>query len=97
MTSQAAEAATRAFVEEVLRTGLMLSDLLGGLLDDLPADAFPGENPGEVLLEMLVGTVLPVTKAAGIDSVQQATTLLGATADRTLLDLRAALDQRRDR
>lgn len=95
MTSQAAEAATRAFIEEVLRTGLMLSDLLGGLLDDLPADTFPGENPGEVLLEMLVGTVLPVTEAAGIDAVQQGTTLLGAIADRTVLDLRAALDQRR--
>ena len=70
----------------------MLSDLLAGLLEDLPDDAFPGENPGEVLVEMLAGTALPVTEAAGGKAVRQATTLLGAVADRTVSDLRAALD-----
>ena len=70
----------------------MLSDLLAGLLEDLPDDAFPGENPGEVLVEMLAGTALPVTEAAGGQTVRQATNLLGAVADRTLSDLRAALD-----
>ena len=70
----------------------MLSDLLAGLLEDLPDDAFPGENPGEVLVEMLAGTALPVTEAAGGKAVRQATNLLGAVADRTLSDLRAALD-----
>jgi hypothetical protein len=59
MGAEPAEPAARAFVEELLRTGIMLSDLLGDLLDVLAADAFPGENPGEVLVDMLVGTVLP--------------------------------------
>jgi hypothetical protein len=43
----------RGFVEEIVRTGLILSDLLSRLLDDLPKDAFPGEDRVEVLLEML--------------------------------------------
>lgn len=76
---------------ELLRTGLMLTDLLAGLLEDIPAGAFPGEDPGEVLIEMLIGTLRPVTKAAGTAPVREATTLLGAVADRTLADLQAAV------
>ena len=82
----------RAFVVEVLRTGIMLSDLLGGLLDDLPDDAFPGEDPAEVLLERLIGTIRPVAEAAGRGSVDQTTALLDAVADRTVADLRAACE-----
>ena len=41
---------------------------------------------------MLAGTALPVTEAAGGKAVRQATNLLGAVADRTVSDLRAALD-----
>jgi hypothetical protein len=83
---------TRALVEEVLRTGLMLTDLLARLLDDLPDDAFPGEDPAQVLVEMLVGSLRPVADAAGAGTVKQATALLGALGDRALSDLRAALE-----
>jgi hypothetical protein len=78
------------FVEQVLRTGLMLVDVLSGLLDDLPEDAFPGEDPAEALLEMLVATIRPAADAAGVETVRQATALLGAVSDRTVSDLRAA-------
>jgi hypothetical protein len=87
----------RALVMEVLRTGLMLSDLLAGLLEDLPADAFPGEDTGEVLVEMLVGTISPAANAAGATIVRQATGLLGAMGDRTVADLEAALELARRR
>ena len=70
------------FVEEVLRTGVMLTDVLGSLLEDLPEDAFPGEQPGDVLVEMLVGTVRTVVEA---------TALLGAMSDRFVADLRQAM------
>jgi hypothetical protein len=40
----------RGFVKELLRTGLALTDLLSTLLEDLPENAFPGEEPGEVLI-----------------------------------------------
>ena len=83
------------FVEEALRTGLMLADLLGALLEALPDDAFPGEEPAEVLLEMLTGTFRPAADAAGTRAVREATALLGALGDRALTDLRAAADAAR--
>lgn len=82
----------REFVETVLRTGFMLTDLLGNLLDALPEDAYPGESPAEVLVEMLIGSVRPVADAAGPHAVLDATALLGAMADRTLDDLRVAAE-----
>jgi hypothetical protein len=85
----------RDFVVEALRVGLMLSDLLSGILDDLPEDAFPGEDPAEVLIAMLTGSVVPVGRAAGPRTVRQATALLGAMADRTIDDLRAAAERAR--
>jgi hypothetical protein len=88
--------AERVFVEEVLRTGLMLSNLLADLLEDMPDDAFPGENPAEVLVQMLTGSVRPVLEAAGGRILEEATALLGAMADRTLSDLRTALELSRE-
>jgi hypothetical protein len=83
---------TRAFVMELLRTGLMLTDGLAGLIEDLPEDAYPGEDTGDVVVGMLVGSLLPVTAAAGGRTVEQAIALLGATADKYRADLRAALE-----
>lgn len=82
----------REFVEELLRTGLTLVDLLSTLLEDLPEDALPGEDPGEALLDMLTGTIRPVAEGAGEQVVVHATALLGAVLDRTLADLRRAAD-----
>jgi hypothetical protein len=79
-----------AFVENVVRTGVVLTDLLSNLLDELPDDAFPGEEPGEVLLEMLVGSVRPVVDAAGESTVHECGALLAALVDKALADLRAA-------
>jgi hypothetical protein len=89
----------RSFVEEVLRTGLTLTDVLSSLLDDLPEDAFRGENPGEVLIEMVVGTMRPAADAAGERAVREATALVGALGERVLADLRraAALAAQRER
>ena len=78
----------RAFVEELLLTGLTLGDLLSGLLDELPEDAFPGEEPADVLVQMLAGSVAPVLEAAGPQTVQGVTALLGAIRDRAMADLR---------
>ena len=80
----------REFVEEALRTGFALIDVVGAILDELPDDAFPGEAPADAVLEMLVSSLQPVTEAAGPNTVRQATALLGATRDRTFSELRAA-------
>jgi hypothetical protein len=65
-------------------------DLVTGFVDDFPDDAFPGEEPAEVLIEMLAGTIRPAADAAGAETLRQATALLGAAGDRVLADLRAA-------
>lgn len=81
-----------ALTEAVLRAGVMLSDLLGNLLEELPEDAFPGEGHVDVLVEMMTGTIAPVADAAGAGTVHEVTALLGAVCDRVVADLRAALD-----
>lgn len=81
-----------ALTQAVLRAGVMLSDLLGNLLEELPEEAFAGEGHVDVLVEMLTGTIVPVADAAGIAIVNDTTALLGAVCDRVVADLRAALD-----
>jgi hypothetical protein len=83
--------AVRTYVEQLLRTGLLLTDLISTLVEELPEDACPGEDSAEVLIDMLSGTVQPVAAAAGTGTLTQATGLLGAVADRTVRDLKLAL------
>jgi hypothetical protein len=81
---------TRDLVEEVLRTALALEEVMSSLLEDLPDGAFPGRDPGLVLLEMVIGSVHPAAVAAGTRDVRAATALVGAVRERVLADLRAA-------
>jgi hypothetical protein len=82
--------ATRELVEEVMRTSMALEDIVHGLLDSLPSDAFPGEDPGLVLLEMIVGSSHPATTAAGPRDTSTAIALVVAIRERVLTDLHAA-------
>jgi hypothetical protein len=77
---------------ELLRTGVAITDALGTLLDDIPEDAFPGEDPTEVLIEMLVGTCRPAIEAAGESTCLSAQALIAAIGERFLEDLRAAAE-----
>ncbi len=81
--------ATRRFVEELLRSGLALSDLCGELLDQLDGDPVAS---ADVLLDLVAGTLQPVTAAAGPAALEAATDLIGASFDRVLEDLRAAAE-----
>lgn len=83
---------TRALIEELLRTGFALGDLIGSLLEDLPDDAFPGEENAAVLIEMVVGTCLPVVEAAGEADCRAATALIGALKDKVIADLQSAAE-----
>jgi hypothetical protein len=87
---------TRELIEELLRTGFALGDLISSLLEDLPKGAFPGEQNTEVLIEMVVGTCLPVVAAAGERDCRAATALVGAVRDKVLADLRRAAELARD-
>jgi hypothetical protein len=83
-------AATRALVEEVLRTAMVLEDIVEGLLEDVPDDAFPDEDPALILLAMIVASSLPATRAAGPRDTRTATALVGALRERALTDLHTA-------
>jgi hypothetical protein len=84
--------AGRELVEEMLRTGFVFIDLISSLIEELPEDAFPGEERGEVLLGMVAGSCMPVVEAAGERECRAATALIGAVRDRVLEDLRAAAE-----
>jgi len=84
--------AARTLIEEMLRTGFALTDLISSLLEDLPAEAFPGEDNAAVLIEMVAGSCLPAVEAAGEQTCRATTALLGAVRDRVLEDLRLAAE-----
>ena len=81
---------TRELVEELVSAGLLFVDTLGSLLEDLPDDAFPGEDNATVLLEMVVGTCRPVVEAVGEPGCLEAIALVGAIKDRVIDDLKLA-------
>jgi hypothetical protein len=79
----------RAFLEDLLRTGLVLSELAGDLLDALP-DEVDGEPASSVLVDMMAGSAEPAIAAAGAAAVAEAQALMAAVVDRILDDLREA-------
>ena len=88
---------TRELVVEVLRTALALEDVMASLLEELPESAFPGEDNGQVLLEMVVGSVHPAARAAGLRDCRVATALVGAVRERVIADLRTAAELAKER
>lgn len=88
----------RELVEEVLRTALALEEVMAGLLEELPPRAFAGEDNARVLLGMVVGSVVPAARAAGMRDTRSAIALVGAIRERVLADLHTAVElaDRRD-
>ena len=48
------------FVLELLRTGATICQLVESLVEDLPDDAYPGEEKGSVVVEMIRGSMAMV-------------------------------------
>jgi hypothetical protein len=82
----------RSLIEEILRTALWLFDISTSLLDDLPDDAFPGEDCGEVMVEMLTGSCRPAIETAGDDGCRIVIELMASIRENVLDDLRAAAE-----
>ncbi|UJA20734.1 hypothetical protein HJD18_11280 [Thermoleophilia bacterium SCSIO 60948] len=80
----------RELTDQLIRTGLVLTDMIASLIEDLPEDAYPGEENGMVLLEMVAGSSVPAVAAAGERTVREATALIAAVQDRVVSDLREA-------
>jgi hypothetical protein len=78
------------FVRELLRTGVMLCDLASDLVESLPPDAYPGEEPAAVVIEMMCGTIRTALGSADPGEVRRATELIERAGTRTLEHLRLA-------
>ncbi len=83
---------TQELVDEVILTAVALDNVLGSLLAEVPDETFPGEDKTEVLLQMIVGSVVPAARAAGEDSCRTATALVAAIRERVLADLHSAAE-----
>jgi hypothetical protein len=82
--------AAQALIEELLHTAFSIGGVFVSLLEDLPEDAFAGEDQAAVLIEMLAGSSRLAVEAAGEADCQMAAALIGAVRVRILDDLRAA-------
>jgi hypothetical protein len=78
------------FVIELLSTGSMLLGVMQDLTNALPADAYPGEEPSEVVVEMVYGTIATALAPLGPDDVRTATTLIDLAGARVLEHLQLA-------
>ena len=81
-----------AFALELLRAAVMLTGLADDLWDAMPADAYPGEEPGAVLVEMVSGTIATALGEADPRDVRRATELIAAACSRVLEHLQLALE-----
>ena len=64
------------FVLSWLSTGTVLSAPAFELSESLPSDAYPGEQPIAVVLEMLCGSIATALHADDMDDVVRATELM---------------------
>lgn len=90
MTTNAEVDAVHEFVQELLRSGLALLDLVSSLIEDPPDGTFPGEDNAEVLVEMVVGSSRPALEAIGRSECRPATRLIEVVWERVMADLRDA-------
>jgi hypothetical protein len=86
------------FLHGLLRSGVVLTDLLGGLVDECErARAFPEEDAGAVVLEMVTGTVAVRLRHVPEADLQRAAELLELVVDEILAELRTAAEISRRR
>jgi hypothetical protein len=85
-----AEHHVHRFALELLGMGSLLSELASSLADALPVDAYPGEEPAAVVVEMLCGTVATALASVDPRDVRRATELIELARARTLEHLQLA-------
>jgi hypothetical protein len=83
-----------AFTDEVLRAGSTLYGIASDLIEDLPPDAFPGEEPAAVVIEALIGTIHTAVGDADPQDLVRASELLARACDRVLEHLGLTLELR---
>lgn len=83
------------FVVELVNTGAMLRQVASDLEDGLPDDAYPGEEPRAVILEMLCGTISTALASVDPRELRRATDLISLAGERTLEHLQLACEMSR--
>lgn len=84
------ESQVERFVHTLLITGAWLDELVTGLSAELPHGSYPGEEPWDVVLEMLCGTIGTALQSAEPGEVELATELIDLAASRVEEHLRLA-------
>src|SRR6202020_788789 len=79
------------FVLSLIRTGLLLTDVAADLAEALPPDAYPGEEPGAVVIEMMSGTIRTVLETVDPDIISEAADLMDLALDQVQEHLHLAL------
>lgn len=90
MDADSSEYLVACFVLELMHTGSMMGQLVSSLTADLPADAYPGEEPRAVVVEMLCGTVATALAAVEPSELKAATELIDQAGARTIEHLELA-------
>ena len=80
------------FVIKLLSTGSMLSGVIRDLADALPSDAYPGEEPADVVVEMVYGSIAIALRAVDPEDLETATRLVDLAGKRVLKDLQLACE-----
>jgi hypothetical protein len=92
MASPAGDDHIEQFVLELLRTGYMLSSLVSELIEELSPDAYPGEEPAAVVIEMLCGSIRTALESSDVADVRRAAELIDRAATGTLEHLKLACE-----
>jgi DNA-binding MurR/RpiR family transcriptional regulator len=79
------------FAFELLRIGNMLAGLAADLVEELPDEAYPGEEPAAVVMEMITGSIRTALVEVDQSDVQRAVEIMREAADRVIEHLRLAL------
>lgn len=64
MTESSDAACARDLTEQLLRTAVVLTDLLASLIEDLPDDAFRGEDNATVLRDRIISDLEAAARLA---------------------------------
>jgi hypothetical protein len=83
------------FVVELINTGAMLRGVAEDLEDALPEDAYPGEEPRAVVLEIPCGTISTAVGSVDPRELRRATELIDRAGERTLEHLQLASEMSR--
>lgn len=82
------------FVRELLTTAFTFMDAISSLIESFEEgeQPWPGEETGEVLIEMAAGSIRPALKAMSDAEIDRTVELIAAVRERFMGDLRLAAE-----